>query len=94
MQSVSGYISSEIEDEAMTALKNAIVTSLRSADVTTRYSSVQHIVVLMDSNIENGKKVAERIINTYNTLYSNNKITYDIESIEPKNFENKHLEDF
>lgn len=96
LQSVSGYISSEIEDEAMTALKNAIVTSLRSADVTTRYSSVQHIVVLMDSNIENGKKVAERIINTYNTLYSNNKIkiTYDIESIEPKNFENKHLEDF
>ena len=46
---------------ALELLEKAIYTSLRRSDVSTRYSSKQMIVILMDANGENGDMVAGRI---------------------------------
>lgn len=76
----------ETIEDAMNILEETIVSSLRSSDVATRYSNVQHIVVLMDSNLENGKRIAQRVINAFNESYylKNITVSYDIKSIEPQ----------
>lgn len=65
---------------AVELLEQAIFTSLRRVDVSTRYSSRQVIVILLDSNNENGDMVAERVVKCFNKLYTGNKIelSYDI----------------
>lgn len=55
-------------------LEKAIYTSLRRSDVSTRYSSKQIIVILMDTNTENGDMVAERILDCFNELYKDGKV--------------------
>ena len=67
-------------DEAEIALEmmeQAIYTSLRRVDVSTRYSSKQIIVILMDANKENGALVAQRIIDCFNKLYTGKKISFE-----------------
>lgn len=75
----------ELED-ALMILETAIVRSLRRGDVTTRLSAMQQIVVLMDTNMENGKIVANRIMNKYKALSSDNRfiISYDITEVPVK----------
>ncbi len=64
-------------------LEQAIYTSLRRVDVSTRYSSKQMIVILMDSNTENGKMVAQRIIDCFRKIYRGDiDITYNIVRME------------
>lgn len=64
-------------------LEQAIFTLLRRVDVSTRYSSRQMIVILMDANTENGKMVAERIIDCFQKLYSGDiTIEYNIVRME------------
>lgn len=64
-------------------LEQAIYTLLRRVDVSTRYSSRQMIVILMDANTENGKMVAERIIDCFQKLYSGDiTIEYNIVKME------------
>ena len=58
-------------------LEKAIYLSLRRSDVSTRYSSKQLIVILMDANNENGEVVAERIIGCFNKLYTGNNVSID-----------------
>ena len=58
----------------MELLEKAIYTSLRRSDVSTRYSSKQLIVILMDANGENGDMVAGRILESFNKLYTNGKV--------------------
>ena len=58
-------------------LEKAIYTSLRRSDVSTRYSSKQVIVILMDANKENGDLVAKRILDCFNKLYTGNKVNID-----------------
>lgn len=53
------------QEEVMAELENAISKALRNSDVYTRYSSSQYIVILMDANEENGKMVADRILETF-----------------------------
>lgn len=66
-------------DTANNALEQAIYGSLRRADVSTKYSSRQMIVILVDSNTENGHMVAHRIIEHFCVLYSGTiTIDYDI----------------
>lgn len=60
--------SEEIE-AALEMLDKAIYNSLRRVDVSTRYSSKQIIVLLMDANSENGDLVAQRIIGCFEKLY-------------------------
>lgn len=58
-------------------LEKAIYTSLRRSDVSTRYSSRQVIVILMDTNAKNGDMVAERILDCFYKLYTGRKIQID-----------------
>lgn len=62
---------------ALEMLDKAIYNSLRRVDVSTRYSSKQIIVLLMDSNTENGDLVAKRIISCFEKLYIGKKIKLD-----------------
>ena len=62
---------------ALELLEKAVYTSLRRSDVSTRYSSKQLIVILMDTNTENGDMVAERIIENFYKLYTNGKVYID-----------------
>ena len=62
---------------ALELLEKAIYTSLRRSDVSTRYSSKQLIVILMDTGNENGDMVAERIIDHFKQLYTNGRVRVD-----------------
>ena len=62
---------------ALEVLEKAIYTSLRRSDVSTRYSSKQQIVLLMDTNSVNGDMVAERIIDNFHKLYTRGKAHID-----------------
>ena len=61
-------------ETALELLEKAIYTSLRRVDVSTKYSSRQLVVILMDANAENGELVAQRIIGVFNKLYTGGKI--------------------
>lgn len=61
----------------MELLEKAIYTSLRRSDVSTRYSSKQIIVILMDTNTENGDMVAERILDCFHELYKREDVQID-----------------
>ena len=58
-------------------LEKAIHTSLRRSDVSTRYSSKQVIVILMNTDTENGDKVANRILDCFYKLYTGNRVVVD-----------------
>lgn len=64
-------------DNAIAVLESAIYCSLRRVDVSTRYSGKQVIVLLLDSNVENGKKVAERILENYHEIALESKIDFE-----------------
>lgn len=67
---------SDIEN-AMEQLEKAVFNSLRRSDVSTRYSSRQMVVILMDANPHNGDLVAKRIIDCFDALYMGSHIHVD-----------------
>lgn len=73
-------------NEAMNILENCIIGSLRKGDVTARYSSSQQVVIMIDSNQENGHMIAERIIANYSRMYDNYNmdLVYNIEQVNAK----------
>lgn len=80
--------SMEISDlnDAMKILERCIIGSLRKGDVTARYSSSQQVVIMIDSNEENGHMIAERIIANYTRMYDNYNVdlVYNIEKVNAK----------
>lgn len=69
---------------SMDNLKHAVNESIRRGDVATNYSSSQFVVILMDSSVENGIMVAERITEKYNELHHYNpdvELQYDIQTV-------------
>lgn len=62
---------------ALEMMERAIYTSLRRADISTRYSGKQIIVILMDADHENGTIVAQRIIDCFNKLYTGGKVRFE-----------------
>ena len=75
----------EIET-ALETLEQAVFTSLRRVDVSTRYSSQQLIVILMDTDTINGDMVAERVTEYFKKIYSGDSVilTFDIAKMEVK----------
>lgn len=74
----------EIE-KAMELLESAVFASLRRVDVSTRYSSRQMIVILLDANEENGNLVAGRIMEYFNRIYKGVLcFDYDIVKLDGK----------
>ena len=78
----NGRIETAETEVAVELLEQAIFTSLRRVDVSTRYSSRQVIVILLDSNSENGDMVAERVVNCFYKLYTGNNITIEYDIVE------------
>lgn len=70
-------------NDAMNVLERCIIGSLRKGDVTSRYSSSQQVVIMIDSNQENGHMIAERIIANYTKMYDNYNVdlVYNIDQI-------------
>ncbi|MBQ9118632.1 MAG: diguanylate cyclase [Lachnospiraceae bacterium] len=72
----------------MGLLEESVVESLRAVDAGTRYSNSQYIVLLLDTDITNGRMVAERVMRKFREnvqeITSNVKISYDIQPMEPK----------
>lgn len=78
----------EAMERAMEILDKSIVSSLRKADVSTRYSSRQAVVVLLDASEENAIKISERIINRFKDSLSELNMDIDCQ-IVPLDNENK-----
>lgn len=79
-------ITHEMLQEAMKELERAIVVSLRQGDVTTQYSSFQYVVLLMNTSEENGEKVVQRILDTWDEMneYSGIQLDYAIKQVEAR----------
>ena len=82
----SNVVQNEIKpEEIMDILKETVIASLRTVDTGTKYSSSQYIVLLMDTDSENGSAVAERVINKFyqneTVAASGVKATFDIQAL-------------
>ncbi|MBP3350875.1 MAG: diguanylate cyclase [Lachnospiraceae bacterium] len=55
-------------EQVMDVFTDSVIMSLRNVDTGTRYSSNQYLLILMDSDIEDGKVVAERVIDKFKSL--------------------------
>lgn len=72
-----------ILETAMHTLEVAVTSSLRMVDVGTRYSSMQYIVILLDTDLENGKMVADRVVKQFYKIHGGNELSlsYDIQTM-------------
>ena len=71
------------DQEPMQTLELAVASSVRMVDVGTRYSNIQYIVILLDADIENGRKVADRIVKKFYQMYGGRgvMVSYDIQTM-------------
>lgn len=85
-ENIQGTMDISDLNNAMNVLERCIVGSLRKGDVTARYSSSQQVVIMIDSNKENGHMIAERIIANYSRMYDNYNVelVYNIEQVAAK----------
>lgn len=68
------YLPSDVLEKGMNTLERAIVSSLRAVDVSTRYSSSQYVVILMDADADGGNIVAKRIVDKFYEIYPHKDI--------------------
>ena len=70
-------------EEPMQTLELAVASSVRLVDVGTRYSSIQYIVILLDTDLENGRKVADRVVKKFYQMYGGRGVVvaYDIQTM-------------
>ena len=59
----------------MNILESAIISTLRKTDVTTRYSTTQQLLLLMNINDENMKMITERIMREFYRMYDKGNVT-------------------
>lgn len=80
-------ITTEQLEEAMKELERAIVVSLRQGDVTTQYSSFQHVTLLTNASEDESRLIAQRIITTWQEITENKYISlqYDLKKIDGEN---------
>ena len=75
---------SELFESACETLEREIYFSLRRNDVSTRYSHSQVIVMLLDTNTDNGRLVADRILDNFRLNCPEGiTVSYDIMEVEP-----------
>lgn len=69
--------------EPMQTLELAVASSVRMVDVGTRYSNIQYIVILLDADLQNGRKVADRVVKKFYQMYGGRgiMISYDIQTM-------------
>ena len=64
-----------LREVAMNILESAIISTLRKTDVTTRYSTTQQLLLLMNINDENMKMITERIMREFYRMYDKGNVT-------------------
>ncbi len=73
-------------EDVMEMFEESMENALRTVDAGTKYSSSQYIMIFMGADLENGKKVAERVVNNFfaknETLKDKVIIRYDIKTME------------
>ena len=73
-------------EDAMELFEESLINTLRTVDAGTKYSSSQYVMIFMGANLENGKKVAERVIDNFfaknEALKDKVMIRYDIKTME------------
>ena len=72
----------EERDRIMNLLQNAIVNSIRNVDVSTRYSSTQFAVLLMNLNEKETKEVATRIMTEFYRAYDLREVELHYDSAD------------
>lgn len=81
------YLAGISMDSAMEILEKSVVSSLRAMDAGTKYSNKQYIVLLMDTDNENGRKVADRVVRRFyqnaEVSISGVNVSYDIKTRKP-----------
>lgn len=82
------YLAGISMDDAMEILEKSVVSSLRAMDAGTKYSNKQYIVLLMDTDTDNGRKVADRVIRKFyqnaEISVSGVNVSYDIQARKPQ----------
>lgn len=82
------YLAGMSMDNAMEILEKSVVSSLRAMDAGTKYSNKQYIVLLMDTDNENGRKVADRVVRKFyqnaEISVSGVNVSYDIQARKPQ----------
>ena len=75
----------EIPEKAMDALEAAVISSLRTVDVGSRYSDSQYIVILLDAHINTVSIVMERVRLKFYEMYQEGDLilTYDAQTMRP-----------
>lgn len=81
------HVSVEERDRVMEYLERAIIQSIRTVDVTTKYSSTQRIVLLMALSEERTHIVTERIMKEFYRMYDRGEVlvrcnTADLSKLE------------
>lgn len=71
----------EKQEHLMECMHNAIKDSLRSVDITTRFCSIQYLIILVDAKPVNVDMIIDRIFRNFYKMYEENdaQISYDIE---------------
>lgn len=75
----------EKQEKAMECMEIAVLSNIRNVDICTRYSSIQCLVMLVESREENIPSVMERIFSQYYKLYKHNEFhpAYEFLSMLP-----------
>lgn len=73
-------------EDAMEMFEESLINALRTVDAGTKYSSSQYVMIFMGADLENGKKVADRVIENFfvknEPLKDKVMIRYDIKTME------------
>ncbi len=79
----SRAMTNEERMDALDELNSCIGKILRRGDVATKYGDAQYVVILMDTNHENGSMVAERVKKNWREKYDNMDLTleYTVDSV-------------
>jgi GGDEF domain-containing protein len=88
--SVNGIkVTIEERDRIMKLLENAIINSIRNVDVSTRYSSTQYAVLLMNLNSKETDDVATRIMTEFYRTYDLLEVELHYDSAELSDLDEK-----
>lgn len=80
-------LSMEKLEQSLKELERAVVVSLRQGDVATQFSAFQYVVLLMNTDADDAKKISQRIISTWNEINDNKfmKLECKFKTLDPKN---------
>jgi len=86
-------VGAEAAAAALEKLDEAIYSSLRRVDISTRYSSLQTMVILLDATPESSEIVIKRILNNYSLIHHDDSLKVEYSLAEIKSHNNRRKDD-